>query len=113
LRTVLTEHELVLGEVILEELRRVLAKKLRLPADRIAAAEAAFSAVEVVPKPPQPSPVSIRDRTDRWILATAVAGQADVLVTGDDDLLGVAKDAPLPILAPRTFWELLRKGKPS
>lgn len=113
LRSVLTEHELVLGDVILGELRRVLAKKLRLPADRIAAAEAVFSAVEVIPKPTQPSPISIRDRDDRGVLATAVAGRADVLVTGDDDLLAEAKDAPLPILAPRTFWDLLRKGKPS
>lgn len=113
LRTVLTEHELVLGEVILQEFRRALVRKLRLREDRIAAAEAVFSAVVIIPRPPHASDVSIRDRDDRWILATAVAGQADVLVTGDDDLLAVAKDAPLPILAPRAFWELLRKSKPT
>lgn len=63
-----------------------------------------------IAKPPRMSPSSIRDRDDRWVLATAVVGHADILVTGDDDLLTVAKDAPVPILAPRAFWELLRKG---
>ena len=81
LRTVLTEHELVLGEVILSELRRVLKTKLRLPADRIAAVEAVFSAIDVVPKPREAPVIPRRDRADRWILATAISGQADVLVT--------------------------------
>jgi uncharacterized protein len=110
LRAVLTEHELVLGEVILAEFRRVLSNKFRVPEERIVAAEALFTAVYVVPKPGEPSPLPIRDRDDRWILATALAGHADVLVTGDDDLLAVAKDAPIPILTPRAFWQLLRAG---
>jgi uncharacterized protein len=110
LRAVLTEHELVLGEVMVSEFRRVLSKKLRLPEDRIAAAESVFSAIKVVPRPDRPSALPLRDRDDRWIVATAVEGKADVLVTGDDDLLAAAKEAPLPILAPRAFWELLRKG---
>ena len=33
-----------------------------------------------------------------------------VLVTGDQDLLAVATNAPLPILDPRGFWNLLSKG---
>jgi uncharacterized protein len=108
LRTVLTEHELILGEVILREFRRVLKTKLRLPEDRISAAEAVFSAIDVIPKPDEATNIPLRDRADRWILATAVAGRADVLVTGDDDLLSAAASAPLPILTPRAFWELLR-----
>jgi predicted nucleic acid-binding protein len=43
-------------------------------------------------------------------LATAIEGAADVLVTGDRDLLEVAADSPIPILEPRAFWELLRSG---
>jgi len=110
-RAVLAEHELVCGEVILEELRAVLARKLRLPKARIQAVTEVFVGFEVIPKPAEPSPIRIRDRADRWILATAVAGRADVLVTGDEDLLSVAAQAPLPIVTPRAFWELLRRGK--
>jgi putative PIN family toxin of toxin-antitoxin system len=111
LRAVLTEHELVLGEVIVAEFRRVLKTKFKVPEDRISSAIAVFSTVEIVPKPAEPSPLQVRDRADRWVLATALAGQADILVTGDSDLLDVAEQAPLPILAPRAFWELLRSGK--
>ena len=42
--------------------------------------------------------------------ATAVVGGADVLVTGDQDLLAVRSEAPIPILDPRVFWDLLRAG---
>ena len=110
LRTVLAEHELVIGEVILGELRRVLSRKLRLPPDRILAAEQVFEGIQVVPKPDSPSPVKVRDRADRWVLATAVAGEAELLVTGDEDLLTLAADAPLKIVSPRAFWKLLRGG---
>lgn len=110
LRTVLAEHDLVVGEVMLTELRRTLATKLKVPSDRIDAVETLLRTVPVIPKPAKPSAVVIRDPADRWILATAVAGAADVLVTGDRDLLAVVADAPIPILAPRAFWELLRAG---
>ena len=45
----------------------------------------------------------LRDPTDRWVLATAVASQAEVLVTGDDDLLAVQGRAPIRVLSPRAF----------
>lgn len=109
LRSVLAEHELVIGEVILVELRRVLGTKFKVPADRIAAIETIFAPFPLLPKPAAPSVLSVRDRNDRWILATALAGEADVLVTGDDDLLAVRGNAPIQILTPRAFWELLRQ----
>lgn len=112
LRLVLVEHDLVIGEVMLTELRRTLTTKFKASAERVEAAEALLREVPIVPRPAEPSPVAIRDPDDRWILATAVAGAADVLVTGNRDLLAVAGDAPLPILEPRAFWELLRAGGP-
>jgi len=45
----------------------------------------------------------------RAALATAVAGQAQVLVTGDHGLLATADTAPLVILLPRAVVELLRQ----
>jgi putative PIN family toxin of toxin-antitoxin system len=110
LRTVLAEHDFVVGEVMLTELRRTLTTKFKAPADRIDAVEAVLRTVPIIPRPSKPSDVAIRDAADRWILATAVIGAADVLVTGDRDLLAVAADSPVPILAPRAFWELLREG---
>jgi uncharacterized protein len=111
-RTVLAEHELVIGEVILDELRRVLATKLKVPADRVQAMEAVFAPFPCIPKPAKPGPTVIRDQSDRWVFATAVAGNADVLVTGHQDLLAVAAELPMRVLEPRAFWELLRAGEP-
>jgi putative PIN family toxin of toxin-antitoxin system len=112
LRTVLAEHELIVGDVILTELRRVLTVKFKVPSDRVDAIEAIFAPFPLVPKPAAPSELRVRDPSDRWIVATAVDGRADVLVTGDEDLLIVATDAPIRILAPRAFWELLRQPPP-
>lgn len=107
LRTVLAD-DLVIGEVILAELRRVLTTKLKVPADRVDVIEAVFAPFPLIPKPDQPATSAIRDVADRWIVATAVAGSADILVTGDRDLLDVADDLPVRTLEPRAFWELLR-----
>ena len=108
LRIVLTEHDLVTGEVVLEELRDVLPKRLKLPPGTVADIMALLRAQEVVQKPADPSSLPIRDPDDRWILASAVAGGVDVLVTGDQDLLSVAPRAPIPILSPRGLWDRFR-----
>lgn len=62
-------------------------------------------------EPDKPLPVPIRDHDDRWVLASAVAGRADVLLTGDKDLLQAAPPGPLRILDPRGFWELSRRSR--
>lgn len=108
-RVVLAEHELITGEVVLVELRDVLGRRIKLPVATIDDILALLRDQEVVPKPRKPSEVPVRDPDDRWILASATAGRADVLVTGDQDLLDVADKAPLPILNPRGFWNLLSK----
>jgi uncharacterized protein len=110
LRSVLAEHELILGEVVLTEFRRVLSKKFKVPAETIRAAEAVFQGITPVLKPSKPSRLELRDPADRWILASAEAARADVLVTGDEDLLSVAGESVIRIASPRAFWELLRTG---
>ena len=111
LRTVLVEHELITGEVVLGELRDVLAQRIKLPPGVVADIVALLRAQEVVPRPASPSDILVRDPDDRWILASAVAGRADVLVTGDQDLLAIAERSPIPILNPRGLWDRLRSGE--
>ena len=50
-----------------------------------------------------------RDKDDDVVLATAIAGKADVIVTGDDDLLVLKKFRGIRILSPRQFLELLNE----
>jgi len=108
LRVVLAEHELIVPALVLEEVERVLRDKLRLPPPALALALQVLESQTVVPSPATPLPLSIRDPDDAWVLASAVAGGADLLVTGDQDLLSVAAEAPIPVVTPRTFWEQLR-----
>lgn len=108
LRYILAEHQLVTGEVVLAELRRALIRRLKVPPDTVEAILDLLREHEVVPKPKAPSDLPVRDPDDRWILASAVDAKADVLITGDSDLLDIAPSAPLRILAPRAFWDLVR-----
>jgi len=108
LRYILAEHELVTGEINLDELRRVLKDRFRASAAQLQAIDAELRAQTIVPKPDAPSPIVRRDPDDAWVLASAVAGAADMLVTGDQDLLSVTDKAPLPIVDPRGCWARLR-----
>ncbi|MGH9364444.1 MAG: putative toxin-antitoxin system toxin component, PIN family [Thermoanaerobaculia bacterium] len=109
-RLILTEHELLTGEVNLVELRRVLRQKMRVPSRQLDAAERLLREQTIVPKPARPFDIDLRDPDDKWVIASAVAGAADLLVTGDKDLLSLA-DPPLPVLDPRSFWELVRQSR--
>ena len=110
LRVVLADHTLVTSEVVLLELRRVLRTRIKLPAEMVDEIETFLREFEVTPKPPAPSDLPIRDADDRWVLASAIAGNVDVVVTGDRDLLDVAKQAAIPIVNPRGFWELVSRS---
>jgi putative PIN family toxin of toxin-antitoxin system len=60
--------------------------------------------------PVEQLPVAVRDVKDRPILAAALGGGADYLVTGDDDLLVLAGDprlGSLRIVTARAFLEIL------
>ena len=108
-RYVLAEHQLITGDIVLNELRDVLAGRFKLPAGTIKDILDLLQSQEVVAKTKKPASMPVRDADDAWILASAIEGRADVLITGDHDLLDIADAAPLPILSPRGFWEFVRK----
>lgn len=98
------EHELVTSEVVLRELRRALLQKLGFPeAEVIEAVELVRLRSRPVEATPLEEPVC-RDPDDDRILATAVAGACDCLVTGDEDLLVLESYEGIRILRPADFW---------
>ncbi|MBI2427045.1 MAG: putative toxin-antitoxin system toxin component, PIN family [Candidatus Kerfeldbacteria bacterium] len=68
-------------------------------------------ASEILPTLSESIPSVTRDPKDDYLLAYAVAYQADVLVSGDQDLLRVKRDiektSTLQILSPREFLRFL------
>ena len=107
-RLVVTEHELLTGEFNLSELRRVLRERFRVLPAVAKEAELALRQNTIVPVPRKTLPLEVRDPDDAWVLASAVRAGADVLVSGDKDLLAIAEHAPIRIMDPRGLWNLLR-----
>ncbi len=108
MRLLLAEHEVLTGEVNLIELRRVLVDRFKAPPTQVRLVEDLLRDQTIVAKPEAPLLLKVRDADDAWVLASAVAGEARMLVTGDQDLLVLAERAPVPFLTPRQAWEQLR-----
>lgn len=108
MRLLLAEHELLTGEVNLVELRRVLVKRFKATSAQVDVIEELLRNQTVIEKPGALLSLKVRAADDAWVLASAVAGAADLLVSGDQDLLVLAHRAPLPILSPRDAWNRLR-----
>ena len=106
----LAEHQLIVGKTVLAELRRVLLQKLRLPIAAVDEMDGFLRLHATVIEAAPAIEIRVLDDNDGAVLAEAVAGKADVLVTGDQDLLELAAEAPIKILSPRGFWELLRSA---
>jgi len=108
-RLLLAEHELSVGEVVLEETRRVLTEKFGVPDEKADEIEGLLRWHHVEPVPESEPPVEVRDPDDEIVLASAIAAGAEILITGDKDLLDVADQVDaLRITTPRTFWEEVR-----
>ena len=110
LHVVLAEHELIIGEAVLTETRRVLTTKFGVPTATVDEVDALLRQQSRVVTDAPRLGMGLRDADDVLILSEAVAGGAEVLVTGDRDLLAVAGKAPLAIVTPRGFWEMARGG---
>lgn len=55
--------------------------------------------LEVIEPPPLPQPVC-RDPDDDQVLALALAAKAELIITGDDDLLSMRSFEGIPIIPP-------------
>jgi putative PIN family toxin of toxin-antitoxin system len=94
---------------ILDELGEKLATKAGLTKSEVDAVLAMVrrdsAAVETGP----PDHSVCRDPDDEWILATALAVEADCILTGDKDLLVLDSFRGIPIVSPRQCLERLQQ----
>ncbi|MGB3196047.1 MAG: putative toxin-antitoxin system toxin component, PIN family [Phycisphaerae bacterium] len=108
LEVCLAGHDIVLSEPILKELRRHLRGKLKVPRTQAQAVVAFLREHAAVVAPAKVSADACRDRADLAVLGTALAAEADCLVTGDRDLLDLREFRGMAILSPRAFHDRLR-----
>ena len=99
-------HTIVTSEPLLRELRSTSRNKFAVDPDELPLLRQLHEEAEIV------APVRLdervcRDEGDDMLLASAIAGKADVIVTGDEDLLVLKKFRGIKILSPRQFLELL------
>jgi putative PIN family toxin of toxin-antitoxin system len=107
-RYVLVEHDLLVGEVVLVELERVLLGRIKVPQQTVLDIEQLLRGQHLVREPRRHLSLGLRDVDDEWIVASAVAGNADALVTGDADILDEKDRIPVPVYSPRQFWQHVR-----
>ena len=108
LELVLIEHDLITGRNVLQELERVLRTKVKLPASRCAEVVefVGLEASSVVENAVAADCEA--DEDDRLILGEAIAGEAEVFITGDAAVLAIGELGTMRIMTPRQFWETLR-----
>lgn len=107
--------ELVLSPPILEEMARALSYD-RLRRARWMTDEEALELLQVLGEEsilvPGRHAVRIsRDPEDDKFVAAAVEAGADYVVTGDKDLLDIARYRSLRLISPATFLRILREGE--
>jgi len=97
-------HPWFTSRALIEELEAGLRGKLNLEPERTPLYLVYRRRVEVVTPAPLAAPVC-RDRDDDEVLATALSAGADVIITGDKDLLVLGKHKGIRIRSPRQFLE--------
>ena len=94
---------------LLDELESTLRRKLAVDAPVDAFLQNLRDHVRLVDPPPLPSPVC-REPDDDLVLATALSGGAEPIVTGDRDLLVLHRYEGVHLVSPRQFLEWLDAG---
>jgi putative PIN family toxin of toxin-antitoxin system len=107
-REVLTSHELIVSAALLKEVKKALQQKLKVPTSLASEFLNLLTQDTIVSKPSGLPKVAIKDKTDLIILASALSGKAELMVTGDRELLDLGSVEGLEIVSPRIFWEKLR-----
>ena len=96
------EHTAVLSQVLWDELVVTLRRKFGLTPDDLPIL-ALYRQHAAWCEPAKLAEAVCRDPDDDWVLATALAGEADAIVSGDADLLTLDSYSGIEMLSPRQF----------
>jgi putative PIN family toxin of toxin-antitoxin system len=96
------EHTAILSQVLWDELVVTLRRKFGLTPDDLPIL-ALYRQHAAWCEPAKLAEAVCRDPDDDWVLATALAGEADAIVSGDADLLTLDSYSGIEMLSPRQF----------
>ena len=103
----ITEHETVIGEPVILEVLNILQRKFKATPELLVHIEAELRLLEVTPAQETAPSLPIKDKEDPWIIACALQANVEAFVTGDAELLGLAKVENLQMISPRECWQKL------
>jgi putative PIN family toxin of toxin-antitoxin system len=106
----LERHVIVFGETVLRDIADKLRRKLKLPEAVVSEFLAVLRLRSEIVVPDDVPPGTCRDPDDHAVLGLALPGRAEVIVSGDQDLLVLKTFKGCRILSPREFWEMERAG---
>ena len=104
----MVEHELLVSEQVLDETARTLVKVTRYSPKEADSIVEEFARNVTICPPHVYEGISVRDPDDVEIFGAARFAQADILVTGDKDLLVLHGVTEMDILRPRELLDLLK-----
>jgi putative PIN family toxin of toxin-antitoxin system len=97
---------------LLAEFETVMVEDFGLPPDRAILALVDVLSYSHVVLPVSVDDITIRDITDAKVVACAIAGDADFIVTGDRDLLALRGVRSVAVLTVRAFLDRLIRQRP-
>jgi len=107
-RAVLADHELVTCTKVLQEITRILHTKISVPDSLISEYLELIRQDAILAEAEEAPDIQIKDVDDIEIIGAAISGKADVMVTGDREVLDIKPMRKLQIVSPRASWEELK-----
>ena len=92
------------------EVERILIDKIKIPARKASEIIRYLKSQAQWISPERVVVENLRDPNDHMIIATALSGEADYLITGDKDMLVLKKIKRTIIISPREYWIRSQEG---
>ena len=105
----IVNDDIILTQEIIADLEEKLIKKIKLPtANATAIATYLKGNARLVEAAHIPRD-ACRDPDDVSVWGAAISGEAEYIISGDDDLLSLKAYEDIPIVSPRQYWERFKR----
>ena len=105
LKTAVEEHDVVVSQLVVDEFERVLREKFGATQPALDKALMLLDDMEINENPVAKFEADALETNDALIFAAALKARADVLVTGDHEMLARGLALPIDVVSPRGFME--------